>query len=171
MNWRPRLPHNNPPDSEDGQDHVSWLTLICFMAASMLTICASILFVLNTVNFGPSVGDIVRFTPGQPMNDFARFDVSARYAAENIERPMAVAHSGSCVLRPDVMAKKGGSLVVEARDLTGSQEFRVHWQGRRTDSGAGNCGDSADLIVSISDLRALANVAGGFGADRKHGIF
>ena len=46
MNWRLRQPHN----SEDRQDYRSWITLIGFMAAAMLTICGSILFVLNTIN-------------------------------------------------------------------------------------------------------------------------
>ncbi len=171
MNRRPRLPHNAPHNSEDRQDRRSWVTLICFMAASMLTICGSILFVLNTIDFGPDVGDIVRFQAGQSMSDFARFSVPARYATEDATQSMAALPSASCELHPDVIVRQGGSLVVEASSLTGAGQFRIHWQGQRTAMGAGNCGASADLIVSLGDLRALANVAGGFGVDRKHGIF
>ncbi|MDE2517565.1 MAG: hypothetical protein KGL12_16170 [Rhodospirillales bacterium] len=162
-----RQPHH----SEDGQDEVSWFTLIAFMAASVLTICASVFFVLSTVDFAPDVGDIVRFRPGQSMADFTRFAVPAHFASRDPMAPTEAATEGGCLLRPDVMTERGGSLVIEARGLTGSHDVRVHWQGGPTARGAENCGGSATLILSQNDLRALANVAGGFGASGPRNVF
>jgi hypothetical protein len=44
--------------------------------------------------------------------------------------------------------------------------FRVHWSGKHTDLGARDCGRSADLVLPLVHLRALANIAGGFGLAR-----
>jgi hypothetical protein len=74
-----------------------------------------------------------------------------------------------CVLMPSVIASTGGSFVIEAKQMSRPPVFLVHWSGLRTDLGAQNCGRSADLMLPLSQLRALANIAGGFGVE--HGLF
>jgi hypothetical protein len=60
------------------------------------------------------------------------------------------------------MVAGGGSLVVEARRMSSPPVYRVHWAGKYTSRDLHNCGASADLVVSRSDLMRLADVAGGF---------
>lgn len=60
------------------------------------------------------------------------------------------------------MGDGGGSMVIEARRMSGPPTYRVHWAGKRTASDAADCGRAADLILSRSDLMRLADVAGGF---------
>jgi hypothetical protein len=38
----------------------------------------------------------------------------------------------------------------------------VHWAGGHTDSGSGDCGPAADLLLDRADVMRLANAAGGF---------
>jgi hypothetical protein len=73
------------------------------------------------------------------------------------------------VLVPSVIAAGGGSFMIEAKQLAHPPVYLVHWSGLRTDVGAKDCGGSADLVLSLIQLRALANVAGGFGV--VHGLF
>jgi len=68
------------------------------------------------------------------------------------------------MLNPGTMAKSRGSVVVEARRLSRPPVYRVHWAGGPTSRGATDCGTSADLVLSRSDLMRLANVAGEFTA-------
>jgi hypothetical protein len=73
----------------------------------------------------------------------------------------------ACSLDPNVMADKGGSLVVEGLEDQPSLQYRVHWAGAETAHVGGNCGASANLLVSRTDLQRLANSAGGFGVGDK----
>jgi hypothetical protein len=73
----------------------------------------------------------------------------------------------TCSLRPDIMAAEGGSLVVERR-LQSPRTFQVHWAGVRTSTGGSDCGGSAELIVSNTDLQLLSNFVGGPGVEH-HG--
>jgi hypothetical protein len=58
--------------------------------------------------------------------------------------------------------------VVEGRQDVPSLRYRVHWAGSQTTAQpASNCGSSADLLVSRTDLQRLANAAGGFGIGDK----
>lgn len=74
---------------------------------------------------------------------------------------------GECSLDPNVMADKGGSLVVESRQDAPSLRYLIHWAGAETAGTTGNCGSSASLLVSRTDLQRLANAAGGFGVGDK----
>jgi hypothetical protein len=69
------------------------------------------------------------------------------------------------------MAATGGSFVIEAKEMTLPPVYRVHWSGPRTDLGIADCGRSADLGLSLLNLRALATVAGGLGVANKHDPF
>jgi hypothetical protein len=62
------------------------------------------------------------------------------------------------------MASGGGSLVVEQR-LDSKRLYRVHWAGQHTSTGATDCGDTADLLVSRVDLQLLTNAVGGAGVE------
>lgn len=110
--------------------------------------------------FAPKVGDMIVFRRGQPGNGVWEAPIAAaRLSASGV---------GACVLDPLIMSGTGGSLVVEARQESDPPVYRLHWAGGRTSSrGLDNCGSSADLTVSSTDIHRLANVAGGFGTDNK----
>jgi hypothetical protein len=65
-----------------------------------------------------------------------------------------------CVLSPNVMSRWQSD--GRGRRLSRPPIYRVHWSGGRTDSGPGDCGTTADLVLEYTDLMRLANVAGGF---------
>lgn len=71
--------------------------------------------------------------------------------------------AGPCIFNPNEMALNGGSMIIEARQETNPPQFQLHWAGRHTAKGAGDCGASADLTLDRFDLQRLANSAGGFG--------
>ena len=110
--------------------------------------------------FGPSVGGIIVFKPDNAATE--RWSVTA-----SIIEPAEVGLPGKtsgrhCSLSPNVMAVRGGSLVVEARRLSRPPVYRVHWAGGHTDAALGDCGTTADLVLERTELMRLANVAGGF---------
>jgi hypothetical protein len=72
-----------------------------------------------------------------------------------------------CSLDPNVMSGNGGSLVVEGVEDKPSLQYRVHWAGSATAKTTGDCGESANLLLSRTDLQRLANAAGGFGVGDK----
>lgn len=102
------------------------------------------------------VGDIVSFTAiaAQPVGDDTRLIVTRL-------------NQIGCVLDLRILRKSGGSLVVESQINEVPGNFRVHWAGQRTSADAGNCGDSADLVVEGRELDILARAAGGYGAGEK----
>lgn len=72
----------------------------------------------------------------------------------------------SCTMDPAVIAREGGSLVVEARDDQASApRHRVQWAGPHSAKGAGDCAGSADIAVSRIDLQKLANAGVGLGSN------
>jgi hypothetical protein len=96
----------------------------------------------------PSVGEIARFTPAAAAEGLGRVvEVALR---SNIGR--------NCVLDSDAMATGGGSLVV-AGQADGGRRYMVHWAGTRTSYGAGDCGRSAELVLSRHSLVALIAAA------------
>jgi hypothetical protein len=111
-------------------------------------------------SLGPGVGDIVGFHPGgQPPRDLRR-DVQA-YVAE----PTDPAHPpATCILRTQTLIQSGGSIVVEAVDLSNPAGFRIHWAGGPTSDEKAACPGDASLYVSQDALVTLATAAGGFGA-------
>lgn len=105
----------------------------------------------------PGVGDMIVFAPAPAEADSWRLHVA----------PAAVAGrdaaAGPCVFDPNELSATGGSLIVEARENVSPPRFRVHWAGKRTAKGPGDCGAAADLMLDRYELQRLANAAGGFG--------
>jgi hypothetical protein len=129
--------------------------------AIMVTGCLSTFLVLQLDEFRPKVGDIVAFKPASQDTDMWQMTIPATMLSA-IGSPVA-----ACTLDPNVMAEHGGSLIVESRQEDPSLRYRVHWAGSNTAAATGNCGASADLLVSRTDLQRLANAAGGFGVGDK----
>lgn|SRR5579872_5760831 len=120
----------------------------------LLASCVAVVAAASTLELGPKVGDILVFKPG------AQVPADWEFSAANQGGQLPA----SCNLKPDVMASGGGSLVVEER-LDHPRAYRVHWAGTRTSADAGNCGATADLVVSGGDLQLLSNAVGGPGVE------
>ena len=142
--------------SAEGQDSIWAVVPVALIA--MLVAAIGTVALLNSLSFGPAVGDLVVFTPVHG----AAGDAALQPAEITAERAGAAAGRGDCVLSPAAMAREGGSLVVE-REESRSGKFLVHWAGPRTSVGPGDCGRVADLLIAASDLLDLAGAAGGFG--------
>jgi hypothetical protein len=95
------------------------------------------------------VGDIVVFSPVQPMGETQS---AVRIV---VHRPGTT----RCVLDLDVMGQAGGSVVVEARFARPVPGFRLHWAGARTSAGSDDCGNSADMIVGEVDMTNMVVAA------------
>jgi hypothetical protein len=134
-------------------------TVLTYLLAFALCLMTCLLSVSEMQEVGPDVGEIVTFDP---------HDGPKRWNMPGIPAQLVAAHQ-SCVLTPSVIAGTGGSFVIEAKQLVHPPVFLVHWSGQHTDDGVRDCGKSADLVLSLIQLRALANVAGGFGV--VHGWF
>jgi hypothetical protein len=158
-----RRPDPHEPSRKNTQHATSlaaWLPVLAAMAI-MVTGCLSTFLVLQLDEFRPRVGDIVAFKPGSQDTDIWEMTIPARRLSET-GAPLA-----ECALDPNVMAEKGGSLLVEGRQDEPSLQYHVHWAGTATANTAANCGASASLLVSRTDLQRLANAAGGFGVGDK----
>jgi hypothetical protein len=157
-----------PPDQHEpgrnttpqGTSLAAWLPVIAALAI-MVTGCLSTFLVLQLDEFRPKVGDIVAFRPGSQDSDMWQMTIPATMVSA-MGSPVA-----ECTLDPNSMAENGGSLVVEGRQNEPSLQYRVHWAGSQTARTSGNCGASANLLVSRTDLQRLANAAGGFGVGDK----
>lgn len=148
---------NNAPH---GTSLATWLPVLAAMAI-MVTGCLSTFLVLQLDEFRPKIGDIVAFAPGSEDTDMWQMSIPATVASAT-GSPEA-----KCSLDPNVMAEKGGSVIVEGLQHEPSLRYRIHWAGSETAQTTGNCGDSANLLVSRTDLQRLANAAGGFGIGNK----
>ena len=127
----------------------------------MVTGCLSTFLVLAMDEFQPKVGDIVVFKPGSQDGDMWQMPIPATIV------PAIKSAVVECSLDPNVIAKDGGSFVVESREDLPLPLYRIHWAGDRTSKDGGNCGSGVDLTVSRSELQRLANAAGGFGIGDK----
>jgi hypothetical protein len=138
----------------------AWLPVVVAMAI-MVTGCLSTFLVLQLDEFRPKVGDIVAFKPGSQDTDRWQMTIPATLVS-GMGSPLA-----ECSLDPNVMSEQGGSLVVEGLENQPSLQYLIHWAGSATARPNGNCGGSANLLVSRTDLQRLANAAGGFGVGDK----
>jgi hypothetical protein len=138
----------------------AWLPVLVALAI-MVTGCLSTFLVLQLDELRPKVGDIVAFKPGSQDPDVWQTIIPATLASAT-GSPV-----GECSLDPDVMAESGGSLVVEGLRDGPSLRYLVHWAGSKTTRTTTNCGGSADLLLSRTNLQRLANAAGGFGVADK----
>jgi hypothetical protein len=146
--------------SEDPPDLSAWAPVIMALIVAIVGVTAS-LVVLRREAARPVVGDMVVFRAG--TDDRGPWRVHALVTRLGPSGKEA----GVCVLNSTTMAASGGTLLVEARLPSEPTPYRVHWAGKRTDIGHGDCGASADLLMARVDLRKLATSAGGFGVRTK----
>ena len=152
--------NSDPNGTSERATLATWLPVLAALGI-MVTGCLSTFLVLQLDEFRPKVGDIVAFKPGSGDADMWQMTIPAKLVS-TVDSPRA-----ACTLDPNVMADRGGSLIVEGREDAPAVEYQVHWAGARTAPAAGNCGVSAELLVSRADLQRLANAAGGFGVGDK----
>lgn len=104
------------------------------------------------LNSAPVVGHIIAF-------DATRSDEAEPGRRLEVQR----ADGTGCVLDLNMVRRFGGSLVVETLAADSADGFRVHWAGKLTSDGAGDCGRDTNLIVGRRTLDLLASSAGGYG--------
>ena len=144
------------PDPRDPVASPAWLPAL---SAVLLIVTIGGLTTWLALKFdalSPKVGDMIVFLPSPPERDSWQLRVNAT----SVRRGETV----SCVFDPNVLSVHGGSLIIEAREATSPPRFQLHWAGRHTAGGEGDCGGAADLVLDRYDLQRLANAAGGFGA-------
>ncbi len=141
--WRPSLPAAD----------IGRTAILGGVLGVLLASCVAVVAAASTLELGPKVGDILVFKPG------AQVPADWEFPAVNQGGQLPV----SCNLKPDAMTSGGGSLVVEQR--LEHRAYRVHWAGTRTSADTGNCGATADLVVSGGDLQLLINAVGGPGVE------
>ena len=152
-----REPSRNgtPGGTPHGTLPVTCLALL--VTAAILVIgCLRTFLTLQHESY-PKVGDIVVFQSRSQDAYMSQISIPATLVSE------AGSHVARCSLEPNVMAEKGGSLIVERRQDEPSLLYLVHWAGSATAGTTGNCGRAADLLLSHRDLQRLANGGGGFG--------
>jgi hypothetical protein len=145
----------NPRGVDEATGGIGGAALLGCVLGALLASSVAVVTEVRTIDIGPKVGDILVFRPGAQVA--ADWEFPATAAGQTAQ---------TCTLKPNVMLASGGSLVVEER-LPGLREFHVHWAGARTNDGASNCGNSADLVVTEPDLQLLTNAVGGAGVQRK----
>jgi hypothetical protein len=128
--------------------------LMASLVAALLAGGVAMVAGATTLDLGPKVGDILVFRPGARLPSDWDFTVTRHGPAPD-----------NCSLRPEVMASRGGSLVVEER-VTKPHSFLVHWAGGPTSTGTADCGASADLVVPGPELQLLSNAVGGPGVQK-----
>ena len=137
-------------------------TIVSYVLAFGLCLMTCLMSFSEMSQVGPDVGAIVTFDPHGGPKHWDQPGIPADFATPLTKR-------AGCMLMPSVIAAGGGSFVIEAKQMTRPPVFVVHWSGVRTENGARDCGRSVDLTLPLNQLRALANVAGGFGVE--HGFF
>ena len=126
------------------------------MAVGLLALGGSIEIARMTDQFGPKVGDQVAFG----------LDARSQVASQET---LAVTRTDGAACKLDIalMQQFGGSLIVEERGPGPQRLYRVHWSGRATAAGGGNCGASVDLRLNDRQIGTLAEAAGGYGLTRR----
>ena len=118
--------------------------LLGCLIASLLAGAVGAATLLCTLQFGPSVGEILQFGPyGQTAPEWR---VDAVRASDHRH----------CVLKPAVMGATHGSMVVEQRASDG-RTFQAYWAGGPTSEGEGNCGSAVDLTLGLVEIQTLLN--------------
>jgi hypothetical protein len=135
-------------------DDTLWTLVLTLIAGALLTLTTAMSAFSELEQLGPSIGNIIVFRPLPNVTEWW-----------HIEAKLADHPGRTCILSPAVMAMTGGSLIIEARKLSSPPVYRVHWAGKHTGLGTADCGVSADLILSRSELMRLADVSGGFNSN------
>ena len=149
-------PDRDPPEPTS----MSWTAWGPALSAALLIVALGGLTTYLALKFDalrPRVGDMIVFAPTPADSDSWQLLVATTSVAGRDQA------AGPCVFDPNVMSVSGGSLIVEERQATSPPLFQLHWAGRHTAKGAGDCGETADLTLDRYDLQRLANAAGGFG--------
>jgi hypothetical protein len=122
---------------------------------TVASICAVMLLIADSLHMAeglmPKTGDIISF---DPVNGALKGIVTTIRAV-----PADIVSPPPCMLDPRVMQSAGGSLVVESTEPRPGRSYRVHWAGIRTSNGGNDCGASADLLLTRTDVIALALAA------------
>ena len=157
--WRRRRDTVGRPHRQSAEPALATV-MLALIAGALLTVTTGLAAMTELEQFGPAVGGIIVFKPDTAAAE--RWSVDAAIV-EPARLGLPWEPSGRhCVLSPNVMAVRGGSLVVEARRLSRPPVYRVHWAGGHTDHTPADCGTTADLVLERTELMRLANVAGGF---------
>jgi hypothetical protein len=158
-----RQPDQHEPSRNGSPRETSLATWLPVLAATAIMVagCLSTFLVLELDEFRPKIGDIVVFRPASQDSDMWQVSVPAT-SVHAFSEPVT-----ECSLEPNVMATNGGSLVVEGLQDEPSLRYRIHWAGSETAHADRDCGASANLLISRTDLQRLANAAGGFGIGNK----
>jgi hypothetical protein len=115
-----------------------------FLVAGLLTGLVAAASLLQSLEFGPPVGEILHFGPYHGWTPV--WQVDAHNASDH----------RACVLKPAVMAMARGSAVVERRQNDG-RTFLIHWAGGPTSDPRTDCGHTADLLLGLSAVQTLLN--------------
>jgi hypothetical protein len=152
---RPMNGHGHKDAGRSSGSAIRTVLIAAFVAVVLATSVAMVA-AARTIELGPRVGDILVFRQG------ARLPPDWEFVAivESPDLPI------SCNLKPDAMASGGGSLVVEQRSAN-RLLYRVHWAGRQTAFGTGDCGSEADVLIPRADLQLLTNAVGGPGVEHR----
>jgi hypothetical protein len=149
------------PDQDPSEPgSLSWPAWGPAVAAALLIVAIGGMTTYLALQFDalrPRVGDMIVFAPAQADGDSWQIKIAATAASGQERKEMA------CVFDPNEMSASGGSLIIESRQESDPPRFQIHWAGRHTAKGDGDCGASADLSLDRYDLQRLANAAGGFG--------
>jgi hypothetical protein len=139
---------------------LTWPSWAPALAAALLIVAIGGMTTWLALRFDalrPRVGDMIVFVPTQGDTDSWQLKVATTAVSGRDQT------AGPCVFDPNEMSANGGSLIIEARAETSPPRFQLHWAGRHTAKGSGDCGTAADLTLDRYDLQRLANAAGGFG--------
>ena len=157
--WRRRRDVIGRPRRQSA-DNSFLAAILMLIAGALLTVTTGIWAMQELEQFGPSVGSVIVFKPDKAASEQWSVDGAI---VDSVRAGLTDAfHDRHCVLSPSVMAREGGSFVIEARRLSTPPLYRVHWAGGHTSSTPGDCGMQADLVLERSGLMRLANMAGGF---------
>ncbi|HTW72344.1 MAG TPA: hypothetical protein VME47_20850 [Acetobacteraceae bacterium] len=115
---------------------------LALVLAGLLSGMVGAASLLQGVQFGPPVGEILHFGPYNGWTPTWQIDAHRALG----HRP--------CVLKPAIMALSRGSAIVERRD---GRKFLIHWAGGPTSEGRTNCGDTADVLVGLTAVQTLLN--------------
>jgi len=118
--------------------------LPAFLIAGILVAATDSAAVLDNLDFGPPVGQILTFGPYSQPGPVWHVTVARAPG----QRP--------CVLQPAIMATAPGSMVVESRSADG-RVYRAHWAGGPTSDHASDCGAAADLTIALAAMQTLVN--------------
>ena len=149
-----------PPEHDPREPSLTWPTWGPALAAALLIVAIGGMTTYLALKFDalrPRVGDMIVFVPSPGDADSWQLQVATAAVTGRDHT------AGPCVFDPNEMSVDGGSLVIEAREEASPPLFQLHWAGKHTAKGTGDCGASADLRLDRYDLQRLANAAGGFG--------